>query len=427
MQSPLLSHSMSVRRLSLRSSVLLALLAVTMTGGCGGGDVEQPPLKITPARKISVAPPIPGSKRNEHRLASKRSRSGRQDRKAPPRIEEPENTFDVLGPGPNFEIVSRKPAPRPEDLFFVVRRPPQGVDASVFEIVERGAGPASGDPDPEFHLPAGFTAVTEYGYSSEGLPRRIRCEKDGALMALVSAGVFVMGSDTGPLNARPEVRIYLDTYYIDVTEVIVAQFELYRRSRETSKKRRRRIEPPLNASSSPENPALGILWRDARAYARWAGKDLPTEAEWEKAARGSTGYRHPWGNGRAIWERHRTPRQIDPVASFRTDVSPWGVYDLAGNAREWCLDRYSPRAFSEAAAQKTIPRNWRGPKRGVAGTDLHVVKGNGPHWEAWERTGVSLRTRAPDVGFRCVLRIPPSPPKKEDSDRTAGKRSRRNR
>jgi len=412
--------------LSLKFARRLAMLsAVTMIGGCGGGDVEQPSLKVAPAPKVSVAPPIPGSKRKENNPAGRRSRRDGGDWNAPLEIEEPENTFDVLGSVPNFVILSRKPTVRPQDLFDV-HRPAKGVDTSMFAIVERGAGPKSGDPDPEFQLPDGFTTVAEYGYTSEGLPRRIRCEQDGALMAVVPAGVFIMGSDTGSPNARPKIRIYLDTYYVDVTEVIVAQFELYRRSLESSKKkRRRRIEPPLNVSSSSEAPALGVLWRDARAYARWAGKDLPTEAQWEKAARGSAGYLHPWGNGRAIWARHRTPRQIDPVASFRTDVSPWGVYDLAGNAREWCLDRYSSRAFSEAAAQKTIPRNWQGPKRGVAGTDLHVVKGSGPQWEVGQRAGVSLLTRAPDVGFRCVLRIPPPPT--DEPGPTAGKKSRRDR
>ena len=402
---------------------LTALTAVLLIGGCGGGEVKQPPLKVAPAPKVSVAPPIPGGKPRPSR--ARPPRRDRNDGKTPSAIEEPDNTFDILEPGPNFEILSRKPSPRPRDLFYV-QRPAKGVDASMFQVVERGTGPESGDPDPEFHLPDGFTVETEYGYASNGLPRRIRCETDGALMALVPAGVFIMGSNSGSSNARPQVRMYVDTFYIDMTEVTVAQFELYRRSRESSKKKRgRRIEPPLNKSSSPEHPALGILWRDARSYARWAGKDLSTEAEWEKAARGSAGFLHTWGNGRAIWARHRVARQIDPVASFRTDVSPWGVYDMAGNAREWCLDRYSPRAFSEAAARKTIPRNWQGPKRGVAGTDLHVVKGNGPHWEAWERTGVSLRTRAPDIGFRCVLRIPPPPT--DDSDRTDAKASRRNR
>ncbi len=94
------------------------------------------------------------------------------------------------------------------------------------------------------------------------------------------------------------------------------------------------------------------------------------------------------------------------MQSFRTDVSPFGIYDLAGNAREWCVDRYSPTAFADALkASNRQLRNWKGPRTGKP-ENARVVKGNGPNWDAWFRVGMDGSHSHPDVGFRCVLRLP---------------------
>jgi formylglycine-generating enzyme required for sulfatase activity len=90
--------------------------------------------------------------------------------------------------------------------------------------------------------------------------------------------------------------------------------------------------------------------------------------------------------------------------SFRTDISPYGVFDLAGNAREWCSDSYSDVAYQEATRNgETVVRNWPGPKRAVI-ANHRVVKGNGPDWMSWHRRPAHMRTPGNDVGFRCVLR-----------------------
>jgi formylglycine-generating enzyme required for sulfatase activity len=245
--------------------------------------------------------------------------------------------------------------------------------------------------------------VTTAGYSPDGLPRRIVCAADGAELVLVAGSVSLLGADDGPPETRPQLEIHLGDFYIGATEVTLEQYDRYLRDRRTQVVRR--LEEPLNQGAPADHPALGLSWGAARDYARWAGQELPTEAQWEKAARGPTGFDHPWGNGRTVFHRSRTQSQIDPVGSFPLDRSPFGALDLAGNAREWCLDFYSERAFAEAAGSGASPlTEWQGPRRPSAESH-RVIKGNGPDWKVWQREGLSMAARRPDVGFRCVLEL----------------------
>ena len=193
----------------------------------------------------------------------------------------------------------------------------------------------------------------------------------------------------------------MSAFYIDVTEVTLEQFAKFRGSAGP------KIPAPLNDMDDQQRPALGIMWLDAREYSKWGGKELPTEAEWELAARGANALRTPWGDGRAIFERPRVPGQIDSVGAFAHDRSPFGLFDVSGNAREWCADHFSPKAFSEA---NNIPPNkrkdWTGPRQPFR-PNLRVVKGGASDWSLWHRTGLGMRERADDVGFRCVLRLRP--------------------
>ncbi|HEY2253006.1 MAG TPA: SUMF1/EgtB/PvdO family nonheme iron enzyme, partial [Planctomycetaceae bacterium] len=133
-----------------------------------------------------------------------------------------------------------------------------------------------------------------------------------------------------------------------------------------------------------------------------------TEAQWEKAARGPDGFKYPWGNGPWIWERPRAPGQIDKVASFRGDESPYGALDMAGNAREWCSDWYVEKYYSQLLAEGgSTARNPTGP-RNSGGTNMRVVKGGDPNWLVWARSGVLQNEHPNDVGFRCVLRLKPA-------------------
>jgi sulfatase modifying factor 1 len=247
-------------------------------------------------------------------------------------------------------------------------------------------------------LPKGFEEVKENGYSADGLPMRIRCTKTGRDLALVPGGSSIVGTDDGPDESKPSFSLHLDTFYMEVLEVTIQDYEKFQKDQREKKKP---VPPaPSNPSSPPQNPVLGVPWGMAIGYARWAGMELPTEAEFEKAARGPNGLRTPWGDGKALW----STRTISATGSYPTDRSPYGILDLAGNAMEWCADLYSPVAHAEAKSASSSD-NWPGPKK-VRDMNLRVVKGNGPDWSVWARQGKDMGKGHADVGFRCVLRIP---------------------
>src|SRR4029079_2889602 len=155
--------------------------------------------------------------------------------------------------------------------------------------------------------------------SDDGAPLRIRCEKDGSEMVRVPAGLFLQGRDGVDPSAGPMHPVELSGYYIDVFEVTLGQYEKY------WKETRPLPGRPANHGNADNLPALGVNWKDASAYLEWVGKELPTEAEWEKAARGPKQFLYPWGDGRVLWQRPRTPQQIDPVGSYPADRSIYGA------------------------------------------------------------------------------------------------------
>jgi formylglycine-generating enzyme required for sulfatase activity len=226
-------------------------------------------------------------------------------------------------------------------------------------------------------------------------------------MALVPAGSFTRGSDTGPPDARPSQRVGLDHYYIDIHEISNSQFEQCRDALRREKK-----AVPRAAERKPRDqsePVMGVSWSDAIAYSRWAGKELATEAQWEKAARGPEGFEFPWGNGVPLWHRLRRSGQIDPVGSFPADKSFYGVFDMAGNAREWCADWYSPTTYQDAARKGEARGGIQNPP-GSAGPEAdrsRVVRGGDAHWRVWPRGHAPQVDRPIDVGFRCVLTFRP--------------------
>jgi formylglycine-generating enzyme required for sulfatase activity len=183
-------------------------------------------------------------------------------------------------------------------------------------------------------------------------------------MALVSAGQFTMGSSTSGK------RVYLDQFYIDVYEVTNGE---YRQCVESGA-----CAQPKTVSSESRDyyygnplydryPVLEVSWYDARAYCAWAGKRLPTQSEWEKAARGTDGRLYPWGNqfdghrlnycdARCPY-RYRDTRVNDghadtaPVGSYANGTSPYGVHDMAGNVSEWVAEGVVRGGSWHSAAQ----------------------------------------------------------------------------
>jgi formylglycine-generating enzyme required for sulfatase activity len=145
-----------------------------------------------------------------------------------------------------------------------------------------------------------------------------------------------------------------------------------------------------------------MAWRDANAYAHWAGKTLPTEAQWEKAARGTDGRVHPWGAGSPVWERPREPKQIDRVGSFAWDISPYGCHDMAGGAWEWCGDWYDPKYYASSPAADPP-----GPSRSLPPLEHsepeRTLRGGSPLWRVSWRAAGGINDELLHVGFRCAL------------------------
>jgi len=323
--------------------------------------------------------------------------------KTPFADENPDNVFTVIGDGPLVEIGSANEAAAVDRV--TLGDFPDGIDSTllVIDALPASAPVVANAKSSPVPLPAGFVEVPAYGYSPQGWPLRIFGEKTGVLMALVPGGAAKIGSQNGPSETQPEFQPFLDPFYMDINEVTLGQYQKFRA--DLKDRKNSRVQSPINDGQPDDVPALGLPWGIAQGFVSWAGKELPTEAEFEFATRGPDGWRTPWGDGRAIWPTPRAVDLIGPVQSFPTDQSQFGIFDLAGNAREWCNDFYAETAHRDAAAARPkLLRNWAGPKKGSS-VGLRVVKGNGPDWAAWHRQGRVMNDRHPDVGFRGILRI----------------------
>ena len=178
--------------------------------------------------------------------------------------------------------------------------------------------------------------------------------RDG--MILVPAGTFVMGADAGgELDEHPAHEVTLGAFYLDETEVTN---EAYGRAVEAGV-----VKPPHPRSADangfgpdrrfrgPRQPVSSISWHDARAYCLWLGKRLPSEAEWERAARGDDGRRYPWGDEAPTAERGCFSTSVTAeVGRHPAGRGPFGHLDLAGNVWEWLEDVYDPYAYRREGA-----------------------------------------------------------------------------
>jgi formylglycine-generating enzyme required for sulfatase activity len=225
-------------------------------------------------------------------------------------------------------------------------------------------------------------------------------------MVLIPAGEFLMGIENGPADARPQRRIFLSSYWIDRYEVTNAQYRACVMSGVcTPPKDRSAFDDHRNA----QHPVTDVTWLQAREFCQWSGRRLPTEAEWEKAARGTDGRRYPWGNSAApIKDRIRINEQrssrdgTEPVGSQAGTASPYGVHDLVGNVWEWVKDWYAENAYESAPT-----RDPQGPLHG----SFRVLRGGG-----WRGGPLELRTGyrgwdemtywGPMLGFRCADDVP---------------------
>ena len=226
-------------------------------------------------------------------------------------------------------------------------------------------------------------------------------------MVTVPAGEFTMGFDNDPHKlklAKPAHTVNLPEYEIDVYEVTNGEFAMFQ------------IESDYKAEGTwrdfytignEDFPVANVTWEDAKAYCEWSGARLPTEAEREKAARGTDGRKYPWGNEepdaqRAVFRRNWGKEATAAVATHPAGASPYGLQDMGGNVWEWCSDWYDDDYYN--VSPYTDPK---GPSSGNA----HVVRGGS--WDSrpdvlsascrsWGHRGY----REGDFGFRCAMNIP---------------------
>ncbi|MFO0950888.1 MAG: SUMF1/EgtB/PvdO family nonheme iron enzyme [Isosphaeraceae bacterium] len=266
-----------------------------------------------------------------------------------------------------------------------------------------GAGQTAQAPvTPSRPLPKGFYSRPGAKVHESGWATEILSERDGAAMVLVPGGTFLQGRDGADPAEAPLHRVILPTYYIDQHEVTVRQFNLFQKEAGRRSERARALarDGSLSAIDSDESrPVVMVSARDAADYAAWAGKRLPTEAQWEAAARTPDGRAFPWGNDP---ETPRDPKHVGPILAFKKDQSPYAVFDLAGNAQEWTKDWFDARYYQ---LYRSAPAdNPTGPATRPRSQQL-VVKGSGADWLVSRREGIRYDVRLPYLGFRCVLPV----------------------
>ncbi len=223
--------------------------------------------------------------------------------------------------------------------------------------------------------------------------------RDGKEMLLVPAGDFIFGSEEFAPEA-PQRTLYLPTFYIDKYPVTNADYKGYMLATRASAPRHwGGFEIPAGLEN---HPVHRISWYEAMDYARWAGKRLPKEVEWEKAARGTDGRRWPWGNtfdeaNALVWDRGEFLLTV-PVDSHPGGASPYGVCEMAGHVEEWCDDWYEAYPGSDY-------------KGGAFGGAFKVLRGGSSFFtQNHARCAYRCFTRPEDTGidglvgcgFRCV-------------------------
>jgi iron(II)-dependent oxidoreductase len=277
------------------------------------------------------------------------------------------------------------------------------------------------------HLPEGLEPAKNTTYHPEtGLPLEVFCEWTGSTMALVPAGKFLMGSNKGPENENPAHEVYLDSFYIDkfeVTNEMFAQFldmqgiqdaketlTIFEQHKHGVVMRSGRWMPAPNYI---KHPVVCITWRGAQMYAEWAGMALPTEAQWEKAARGTDSRIYPWGNKFTAQNcncKQSGLGHTTPVNNYPNGLSPFGCWDMAGNVWEWCFDWYAPDYYSSSPNSEPL-----GPPSG----EMKILRSGG-----WGADAAAMHCSAryfapPEIhlenlgGFRCVKLLTPRPPREE--------------
>lgn len=242
-------------------------------------------------------------------------------------------------------------------------------------------------------------------------------------MKCIPGGPFLRGSnlpsrdeDSGKMvnDESPEATVTVSAFLMDTYEVTFSQFQDCIRAGKC-----RAAHPNYTGYSNPKMPMLGVNWFDSRDYCAFVGKRLPTEAEWEKAARGENGDTHPWGNAPADCKhaiiQENGKKGCGPGTTADVGSRPayrYGLYDMAGNSWEWVSDWYSPD-YAKCGAD-CLGTDPLGPCKGAAscpGFPEKIVKGGSWWWDAEYARAANRRPHYPQnkpfhhFGFRCAKSI----------------------
>jgi len=275
-----------------------------------------------------------------------------------------------------------------------------------------------------------FPSLSRGDVSKQNINERIS-EKDGVVQVWIPAGSFIMGVDDPEMPyedaERPPHPVNITRgFWMDKYEVTNEQFALFLNKYMEKEKvteypqilmralGKVDLDHPLCGIKLDEAtkifsakrgwekvPVMPVNWAAAREYAEFFGKRLPTEAQWEYAARGQDNYRYPWGNE---WNPSRANVSSDkpkPVGTHTKDISPFGVMDMAGNVREWVYDRFDKKYYSESPQDDPVKT------AGAWEWVLRVIRGGGFAFTEWDSRTTSRGNRAyayfpVGTGFRCI-------------------------
>ena len=256
-------------------------------------------------------------------------------------------------------------------------------------------------PQSKFSLPLTKKYPISYPLAAnENIKIREDIPTNTGSMVLIPGGEFIMGSNERWDDEAPEYIESVEKFYIDAYEVTNAEYEKF--TYDTKR------EVPYHWSNGkvPKNkknhPVIYVNWYDAEEYCKWEGKRLPTEQEWEKAARGESGNIYPWGNTWTI-DKSNHPYKgstgTEPVGSYPNGTSPYGLYDMSGNVWEWVDSFYLPHPGNNI-------------NRGEYGKDKRVLKGGswfdclsygcGLSAPTFNRSFFTPEVRNNSFGFRCA-------------------------
>jgi serine/threonine-protein kinase len=262
------------------------------------------------------------------------------------------------------------------------------------------AVPVPTNPPPQISAKDGMTLL--YIPAGDFQMGSTEVQFQAAVTACVSLGNKQADCQASFINEKPVHKVSLDAFWIDQTLV-------------TNGKYAKCVKdgiclPPLRTDSNTQKtyygdaqffdyPVINVIWSQANTYCKWAGRSLPTEAQWEKAAHGADGRTYPWGEGIDPQKATYNAKDTTQVGSFPTGASPYGAADMAGNVFQWVADWYDEKYYTNSPDQ-----NPTGPESGT----LRVLRGG-----SWNNNEIGLRSSLrgkddpakgfADVGFRCAI------------------------